>query len=866
MPSAILSYLPAVHEALFSFATSDNFWSHWQIVFGLCYNPQRAEQFRQSWRNENFHDFPLIELLKGQELGTAQGAFSSETNKIYLSNSFFSKATPKAIVNVILEEYGHYVDSQINLVDSPGDEGAIFAALVQGKLLNDETLTRLRKENDHTWIKVGDDITQVEQVNLSGTNENDKLTGTEEDDVIDGLAGNDALSGLGGNDSLNGGIGNDTLYSDKGSDTINGATGFDYFRGDYSDRSSGLTMTYEPVSGNGTIIIGSEVDTLISIESFNTGYMLSGGFTGTNFNDVIIGTADSESLGGIYGLYGLAGDDTISCGAGDDMVMGGEGDDVVNGDSGNDELKGEDGNDRLQGSNHGKGEQDTLDGGRGNDHFILADATRSFYEDENINSAGEYDYSTIIDFNISEDLIQLRGSSNDYLLRAEGANSKLYINKPGNQPDELISIINNNTSLSLTASYFNYVSIPVLPYVTLTVSPTSVMEDGTTNLTYTFTRSGSTNSPLSVIYNITGSAIANDYSGATPGAGKTISFPTNSSTATLIIDPIADTTIENNETVTLTLTSSPGYTIGTNAAVTGTITNDDVPAISLSVANASVFEDGPTNIVYTFTRTGPLTLPLSVNYNIAGTATVDDYTGPTPGAKTVLFAANSATASITFDPLFDTIVEPMETLSLAIALGNGYRSNTTTPVVSTILNDDVASAIAYTLVGSQSNLQLLGTRRIYGIGNALNNRITGNSNNNRLYGLSGSDVLTGGGASDADVYAYDSLSDSLLGMGASFDQITDFNANDRFMAPLSVETDRLTSSLGHAHSLTAASIAGVLTTSSFLANSVAAFTSPNFMGTFVAMNDGRAGYQTETDAIVLLRNYTISGSNFVDFV
>ncbi|WP_216643866.1 hypothetical protein, partial [Microcystis aeruginosa] len=62
-------------------------------------------------------------------------------------------------------------------------------------------------------------------------------------------------------------------------------------------------MTYDPVSGNGTITIGSEIDTLISIESFNTGQGLSGGFTGTNFNDVIIGTSDSESLGGIYGLF-----------------------------------------------------------------------------------------------------------------------------------------------------------------------------------------------------------------------------------------------------------------------------------------------------------------------------------------------------------------------------------------------------------------------------------------------------------------------------------------------------------------------------------------------------------------------------------
>ncbi len=64
------------------------------------------------------------------------------------------------------------------------------------------------------------------------------------------------------------------LYTDAGNDTINGGTGFDYYVANYSDRTTGLTMTYDPTTGNGTITIGSEVDTLISINSFNGGYGL----------------------------------------------------------------------------------------------------------------------------------------------------------------------------------------------------------------------------------------------------------------------------------------------------------------------------------------------------------------------------------------------------------------------------------------------------------------------------------------------------------------------------------------------------------------------------------------------------------------
>jgi hypothetical protein len=334
----------------------------------------------------------------------------------------------------------------------------------------------------------------------------------------------------------------------------------------------------------------------------------------------------------------------------------------------------------------------------------------------------------------------------------------------------------------------------------------------------------------------------------------------------LTIDPIADANIEANESVSLILNAGIGYTIGTSTAVTGLITNDDFPSITLSLTNSSVREDGADNIVYTFTRTGPTTSPLSVKYSLAGSATATDYTGASPSANTVTFAANSTSVSVTLDPTTDTLIEPTETIALTLVSGSGYKLGTTTAVVSTILDDDIASSNSYALSASQSSLLLLGTRRIYGMGNELNNVITGNSNNNRLYGMLGADVLTGGGVSDADVYAYTSLSESLLGLGESFDQVTDFTSNDRFMTPRSVETDRLTSSSGNVASLSALSIAQLLTTTSFLANSVAAFTASGYIGSFVAMNDERAGYQAETDAIVLLRNYAISSNNYVDFV
>ena len=115
------------------------------------------------------------------------------------------------------------------------------------------------------------------------------------------------------------------------------------------------------------------------------------------------------------------------------------------------------------------------------------------------------------------------------------------------------------------------------------------------------------------------------------------------------------------------------------------------------------------------------------------------------------------------------------------------------------------------------------------------------------------------------------LSDSLLldpisGTGGYFDENTDFNSNDRITAPLSVETNLIKASLGNAALIAPAAIAAALTPAAFSVNSVVAFKASSHAGTFIAMNDGRAGFKADTDSLVWLRNYSISATNFVEFV
>ncbi|WP_139258567.1 Calx-beta domain-containing protein, partial [Microcystis aeruginosa] len=495
---------------------------------------------------------------------------------------------------------------------------------------------------------------------------NNLTTGTGNDSITFTGSFNETIATGDGNDTINGGRGQDNV---NGGNNINGGDENDLLIIDYSSNTYAGTTTF-PAG--------------ISSSIFESGGAWSGSFSAyTNSS----GNFDRVDFSNIerFQITGTNANDTITTGGGNDIITG------VNPNS----------------STPGKGEIDSLTGGAGSDRFILGDATWIGYDDGNTTNAGTSDYATIADFNTTDDTIQLRGASSDYLLTVSGSNTKLYINKPGTEPDELIAVINNQTALSLTASYFSYVASPTLPSITLAVSPSSVTEDGTTNLVYTFTRTGVTTNALTVNYTLGGTATLNtDYTRT--GTTNTVTFAAGSSTATVTVDPTADTTVEPDETVILTLATGTGYTVGTTTPVTGTITNDDFPSITLAVSPSSVTEDGTTNLVYTFTRSGVTTNPLTVNYSISGTATNGtDYTSiPT----SVTFAAGSSTATVTVDPTADTTVEPDETVILTLAAGTGYTVGTTTPVTGTITNGVTLPTI--TLAVSPSSVTEDGTTNL----------------------------------------------------------------------------------------------------------------------------------------------------------
>ncbi|EFA68895.1 hypothetical protein [Cylindrospermopsis raciborskii] len=153
--------LTSVIQTLQEFAEQTNFWQILDIAFGRTYNHLRVKELRTQWRQRDKGALPLIEIVNQEVLGSSLGAYSIDTDKIYMSEQFVVNAKLADLVLVLLEEYGHHVDAQVNAKDTPGDEGEIFAALVLGKTLDDESLRNLRAEDDSAVIALGGEVIKI---------------------------------------------------------------------------------------------------------------------------------------------------------------------------------------------------------------------------------------------------------------------------------------------------------------------------------------------------------------------------------------------------------------------------------------------------------------------------------------------------------------------------------------------------------------------------------------------------------------------------------------------------------------------------------------------------------------------------------
>ncbi|MEG4087957.1 hypothetical protein [Microcoleus sp. Pol12B4] len=157
-----------VYGDLNKFAADPDFVAKINLAFGENWDAAGAKALAEEWFQGDFSDIPPVNVVSSTEIDGANGAFAAATDTIYLSKEFLAqnRANQAAVADVLLEEIGHSVDSQLNVTDSPGDEGAILAAVVEGKTFDATDLASLKAEDDSATIHLNGKEIQIEKASL----------------------------------------------------------------------------------------------------------------------------------------------------------------------------------------------------------------------------------------------------------------------------------------------------------------------------------------------------------------------------------------------------------------------------------------------------------------------------------------------------------------------------------------------------------------------------------------------------------------------------------------------------------------------------------------------------------------------------
>ena len=693
---------------------------------------------------------------------------------------------------------------------------------------------------------------EVENLTLIGTT---AINGT-------GNINNNTITGNSANNTLNGEAGNDTMIGGAGIDTLIGGLGDDIYQVDTT------TDVITELAAQGTDTIQSSVTfslaTLTNIENLTlTGTAAING-TGNTLNNRITGNSANNILNGGTGINTLIGS------LGDDIYQVDTTTDIIT------ELATQ-GNDTIQSSVT----------------FSLATLTNienlTLTETAAINGTGNTGNNTLIGNTANNTLTGDAG--NDILNGGVGIDTLI-----GGLGDDIYQL---DTTTDVITELAAQGTDTIQSSVTFSLATLTNIENLT--LTGTAAINGTGNTLNNRITGNSANNILNGGTGINTLIGSLGDDIYQVDTTTDVITELAaqgtDTvqssvtfslaTLTNIENLTLTGTATINSTgnianntlIGNNAnnTLTGDGGNDilngltGIDTLIGGLGDDTYQVDTSTDVITELASQGTDTIQSSVTFSLATLTNIENLTltgrtaiNGTGNAGNNTLIGNTANNTLIGDGGND-ILNGLTGIDILIGgLGDDiYQVDTTTDVITELANqgtDTIQSSVTFSLsaLTNIENLTLTGTNAINGTGNADNNTLIGNSANNILTGATGKDTLTGGLGRDR--FGYKILTDSLL---ANFDVITDFNANAS--NDLLVVTTARSSfiNVGAVATLDNTGIIAKLNTTNFGINAAAQFT----FGTrsFVAINDGTAGFSQATDAIIEITGLTgtLGLTNFV---
>ena len=298
LDSILNQALQNTSEYLSQFRFDAGYTQKLETAFGNDFNRSVANQIFDKLAQGNFSDIPTIEIVNRNDINGANGAFAITTGKIYLAADFISQNAQNlnAITAVLLEETGHSIDAKINTKDAAGDEGDIFARLVEGKSISQQQLAVLQAEDDTATVMLNGQTVEIEQ-------NSSQVTFYENT-----MYGGNSLSLAPGNYNQTdfGSLGNDKLSSLKIPEGLSVRLYADhYYQGKYKDYTSGNiddVKDFNDLTSSIQIIQGPSIETFRDTNYGGNSFRFAPG----NYNQTDFGSLGNDALSSLKIPEGLS--------------------------------------------------------------------------------------------------------------------------------------------------------------------------------------------------------------------------------------------------------------------------------------------------------------------------------------------------------------------------------------------------------------------------------------------------------------------------------------------------------------------------------------------------------------------------------
>ena len=253
-----------------------------------------------------------------------------------------------------------------------------------------------------------------------------------------------------------------------------------------------------------------------------------------------------------------------------------------------------------------------------------------------------------------------------------------------------------------TTATVNIMDAGGFPMVQVVEPSFAITENNFSRIGFLISRTGSTASPLTVNYVLSGSALSGVDFAAPTGS---VVIPGNTTSASVSITPYFDSLLEGTETVTLTIVYGGTYGIGA-ASATGYIldaSNASVPtSVGFDSVTSGVLENSG-SVMIPISLDAPSANPVTVYYELNGGTALGAGMDFALGSGSMVFTPGQVQKALTVAISDDPVDEPDETMIIRLSYATNARIVTSTHTL-TISDNDAPVPVTVGFAGTASNV------------------------------------------------------------------------------------------------------------------------------------------------------------------